>query len=95
MRLSRVRSKQLELACRVCQPNPLLQVLKPLKLLKVLDTKLITAELLIDTKIGKALTAVNDTPEASNDASLLDEVTKMKEHLKNKWKQVHAKYKQS
>ena len=34
---------------------------KALQLLKILDTKKITAELLIETLIGKALTAVNDT----------------------------------
>ena len=64
-----------------------------LKLLKILDGKRITAELLIDTKIGKALTAVNDSPEGGRDLEQLKEVTRMKEHLKNKWKQVHALYK--
>jgi len=58
-------------------------------LLKVLDGKRITAEILIETKIGKALTAVNDSQEdgrACNDTpELLAEVTRMKSHLKTKW----------
>ena len=33
---------------------------KALKLLKVLDRKGITAKMLLETKIGKSLTAVND-----------------------------------
>lgn len=64
-----------------------------LKLLKMLDGKRITAELLIETKIGKALTAVNDKTKEGLDQEQLKEVTRMKEHLKNKWKQVHALYK--
>ena len=64
-----------------------------LKLLKILDGKRITAELLIDTKIEKVLKAVNDRPEEGRDVEQLKEVTRMKEHLKNKWKQVQALYK--
>ena len=34
-----------------------------LKILKILDRKQVTAKLLIDTKIGKCLTAVNEEPD--------------------------------
>lgn len=54
--------------------------------------------MLIETKIGKALTAVNDQPDperVSEDAELLRRVTKMKVHLKHKWTQVHASYKKT
>ena len=70
-----------------------------LKILKILDRKQVTAKLLIDTKIGKCLTAVNEEPDPEK-ASLatvehLKEVVKMKEHLKTKWKKIHAEYKNS
>ena len=60
-----------------------------LQLLKILDTKKITAELLIATLIGKALSSVNDTVEEGRDVEKLKELTKMKEHLKSKWKKVN------
>ena len=34
-----------------------------LKILKILDRKQVTAKLLIETKIGKCLTAVNEVPD--------------------------------
>ena len=36
---------------------------------------------------------MNDSPDEGRDLEQLKEVTRMKEHLKNKWKQVHALYK--
>lgn len=66
-----------------------------LQLLKILDTKKITAELLIATLIGKALSSVNDTVEEGRDVEKLKELTKMKEHLKSKWKKTHAEYKKN
>lgn len=70
---------------------------KALSLLKLLDRKKITAQHLIEAKIGKSLTAVNDGPDperpTADTPELLAKVTQMKEHLKRKWKQVHAEYK--
>lgn len=70
---------------------------KALKLLKLFDRKEVTARHLIDTKVGKSLTAVNEKPDAERQCEdtpeLLKEVARMKEHLKRKWKQVHAEYK--
>ena len=60
-----------------------------LSLLKLLDTKKITAQLLISTKIGKSLTKVNDQPDperpTADDPRILSDVAQMKEHLKRKW----------
>lgn len=70
---------------------------KALNLLKVLDSKAVTARHLIDIKIGKSLTAVSEVPDPERQCldtpELLKEVSKMKEHLKRKWKQIHAEYK--
>ena len=70
---------------------------KALKLLKVLDRKAITAQLLIDTKIGKSLTAVSEKEdperETADDPQLLDAIKKMKEQLKSKWMSVHQEFK--
>ena len=66
---------------------------KALKLLKILDSKAITGQLLIDTKIGKSLTAVSDKPdpirEIPDDPELLRSITIMKDSLKTKWLAVH------
>lgn len=72
---------------------------KALQLLRVLDGKCITAEILIETLIGKALTSVNDRAEPGrpcNDTpDLLERLTKMKDHLKSKWRKAHADYKKN
>ena len=57
---------------------------KALKLLKVLDCKAITAKHLIDTKIGKNLTAVSDqaNPERdgeADDPAILEQIKQMKD----------------
>ena len=66
-------------------------------MLKILNGKAVTAKHLIECKIGKALTAVNDQPDptrpSEDNPELLAELTRMKLHLKNKWKKVHAEYK--
>ena len=68
-----------------------------LSLLKALDRKAITAKHLIDTKIGKSLTAVSDQPNPeraeSDDPEVLQQITRMKEQLKAKWMKVHQEYK--
>lgn len=68
-----------------------------LSILKVLDRKAITAEHLIETKIGKSLTAVSDQPnperEQSDNPEILEQITRMKEQLKAKWMKVHQAYK--
>ena len=68
-----------------------------LSILKIIDGYNITAKLLIDTKIGKSLTAIKDEPDAdrptADDPETLKELTKMKAYLKNKWQSIHAAYK--
>ena len=68
---------------------------KALQLLKVLDRKKITAELLENTKIGKKLAPIVDTPNPENegDVELIKELSEMKVYLKKKWMHVYKKYK--
>ena len=70
---------------------------KALNILKLLDRKAITGPQLIETKIGKRLTAVSDKPDSERPTAdtpeLLEEVTKMKDHLKKKWTLVHQEFK--
>ena len=62
---------------------------KALAILKILDRKKITAELLTSTKIGKKLAPIADTPNPEvpelSDAALLKELSEMKQYLKKKW----------
>ena len=53
---------------------------KALQLLKILDKKQVTAQLLIDTKIGKRLTAVNE--KSGTDVQVQEKVVEMKNYLK-------------
>ena len=60
----------------------------------MLDSKAITAKHLIETKIGKNLTAVSDqaNPERegeADDPAILEQITQMKDQLKTKWMKVH------
>ena len=80
--------------------NPQIQFNKPdkaLSLLKLLDRKKITAEMLSQTKIGKKLAPIIDTPNPEapelTDTSLLKEVLEMKQYLKKKWSEIYKKYK--
>jgi len=58
-----------------------------LSILKVLEKKSPTSEQLVDTKIGKKLTAVKeDFPE---DIELQADIKQLKELLKKKWLHIH------
>ena len=62
-----------------------------LKLLKVLDKKLITAKLLIESKIGKRLSAVEEKSETEIDKE--QEIKDLKEKLKKRWTDVYKRSK--
>ena len=66
-----------------------------LKLLKVLDKKLITAQILKDSSIGKRLTAVSDNPELTNEPDVIKEIKHMKESLKKRWTEVYIQFKKA
>ena len=62
---------------------------KALKILKVLDKKKITGQMLLDTKIGKKLAMLTTEPNPdipdTNDADLMRELKEMIAYLKAKW----------
>jgi len=62
-----------------------------LKLLKVLERKQITYQLLIDTKIGKRLSAVEEKPDAGTD--VVEAIKGLKEKLKKRWTEVYRRTK--
>ena len=62
---------------------------KALKILKILDRKMITGDMLKDTLIGKKLAPIitEQNPEIpdTNDEDLMKELKEMKDYLKAKW----------
>ena len=70
--------------------------MKALQLLKILDRKQISGQMLLDTKIGKKLAIISCIPNPENpdsDAQKMRELKEMKEYLKKKWQTVYNSYK--
>jgi hypothetical protein len=64
-----------------------------LKLLKVLEKKNVTASLLVDTKIGKRLSAVEEKQGPTTGSEVIDEIKGLKERLKKRWTDVYKRSK--
>lgn len=58
----------------------------------MLEKKLITAALLIDSKIGKRLSAVEEKTETESEKE--KEIKELKEKLKKRWTDVYKRSKQ-
>ena len=63
-----------------------------LKILKVLDKKLVTSQLLIDSKIGKRLSAVDESSQTASTDIIL-EIKEFKDKLKKRWTEVYKRTK--
>ena len=70
-----------------------------LKILKILDKKMITGEMLKETLIGKKLAPIitEHNPEIpdTNDEKLMTELKEMRDSLKAKWQTVYNNHKKS
>lgn len=64
-----------------------------LKLLKVLDRKIVTAQMLVDTKIGKRLSAVEEKQGPTTGSDVIEEIRNLKERLKKRWTDVYKRTK--
>lgn len=64
-----------------------------MKLLKILERKILTAKLLVDTKIGKRLSAVEEKQGPTTGPQIIDEIKTLKERLKSRWTEVYKRSK--
>ena len=66
-----------------------------MKLLRVLDRKIVTAQMLVDTKIGKRLSAVEEKRGPTTGTEIIEEIKDLKERLKKRWTEVYKRTKKS